>query len=587
MIHRARAASPDLIGRKEELAFLGDLFEPSNDQRPRAVFVGGDAGVGKTSLVGAVCRAVRENGGQALVGGCPPVCEANLPFAPIAEALRPLLRRPQANTTGPCACIPAEFSRPGEDQSSRSRQAPTPGLSTQSDLFEDLLRFLEEMAAETKTIFVVEDLHWADRSTLDLLTFLIRNAISPHLVILATYRTDELPPLHPLRPLLAELVHGRRVETIDLRPFSRAEALQFLTIIQGGRPAAEVADSVFRRSAGNPLFIEEIAEASKKALPSTLQDLLMARVRGVSSPAREILRITAVSGRHITYALLAHVAPLTDDLVSSALREAIDHHLLVPTDDEEAYTFRHPLLREAVYADLLPGEKVRIHTALATALSRYPDLAEGTTATVAAELAYHSHGARDHVAALAASVRAGDAATAAYAFAEAAVQYERALEIWDLVATPEAVAGCDRSELMQRAAAAACLNGDPRRAVDLIDSAISLAGPDDDPAKLALLYERLGAYLVDTGETKAALAARERAVFFIPADPPTADLARVISSEARSLMMLYRMDESAERCRRALDIARAVGARAEESHTLNTLGVGLLYAVTSTPVWMR
>jgi DNA-binding CsgD family transcriptional regulator/tetratricopeptide (TPR) repeat protein len=578
MIHRARAASPDFIGRKEELAFLQALLADTDGSRPRAVFVGGDAGVGKTRLVAEVCSAMREHGGRALVGGCPPVCEANLPFAPIAEALRPLTRNPAA--TGSDVRMPAEFSRGSwaVPAGGSPHAPPNLRLSTQSDLFEDLLRFLEEVAKETKTLFVVEDLHWADRSTLDLLTFLIRNAISANLVVLATYRTDELPPLHPLRPLLAELVHGRRVEAIDLRAFSRSEALHLLTSIRGGRPPAELAECVFQRTAGNPLFIEEIADTARKGLPSTLQDLLMARVRSVSNPAREILRVAAVSGRAIKYAVLSQVARMTDDAVSEALRESLDHHLLVPTEDGEAYAFRHPLLREAVYTDLLPGEKVRVHMALAETLSRHPELAEGTTATVAAELAYHWHGARSHVSALTASVYAGDTATEAYAFAEAAHQYERALELWDLVESADMVAGCDRGELMQRAAASVCLNGDPRRAVDLIEAAIAFSAREESSSKVALLYERLGAYLVDTGETKAALAAREKAVRFMPAEPATADLARVISSEARSLMMLYRFEESADRCFRALAIARAVGAKAEESHTLNTLGVGLLYS---------
>ncbi|HEX6867630.1 MAG TPA: LuxR C-terminal-related transcriptional regulator, partial [Candidatus Limnocylindrales bacterium] len=239
------------------------------------------------------------------------------------------------------------------------------------------------------------------------------------------------------------------------------------------------------------------------------------------------------------------------------------------------YEFRHALLQEAAYDDLLPGERQRLHRAFAEALAGRGPGSGAIAAGHWAELAYHWSAARDETRAFEASVRAGEAAARAFAFADARRHNERALESWPMVDDPEALAGIDRVELLGRAAEAAWLAGDARRGVALRREAVAALGPDADPIRLGSALERLGRALWVNTETEPALEALERAVAVMPTDPPTAELARVLSGYGQILMLLDRWTESLALCERAVAIARLVGARQVEGHALNTMGLDL------------
>ncbi len=190
------------------------------------------------------------------------------------------------------------------------------------------------------------------------------------------------------------------------------------------------------RSEGNPFFTEELLASSLEPgepLPDSLRDTLLARVEARSTVVRDVLRIAAVTGRTVDHALLAAVAELSEDDLNGALREAVENYLLAPDCATVGYSFRHALLREAIYSDLLPGERRNLHLTLAQTLAAQPALA-GAKAASAAELAHHWYAAGELPAALAAFVSAGTAAEELYAVGEAWLHYERALEIWDRVA---------------------------------------------------------------------------------------------------------------------------------------------------------
>ena len=254
------------------------------------------------------------------------------------------------------------------------------------------------------------------------------------------------------------------------------------------------------------------ADDARAELPATLAEVLLARVQGLSEPAQQVLRVAAVAGRRVPHRLLGEVAGRPEAELEQGLHEAVDAGVLATDAATGGYAFRHALLQEAVYGDLLPGEQVRLHAAYARRLAAEPDGA-------AAELAHHCLASHDLASALAASVRAAEQAEVVLAPAEALRHLSTTLRLWERVPEPTAAAGVDRVELTLRAAAAASAAGEHRRAASLARDAATTPGATEDPAQAARAYERLGMYLFDAGRIEEALDARAQAVELVPAQP--------------------------------------------------------------------
>ena len=546
------------------------------------VLVTGEAGVGKTRFVEEAVRSAGAAGVLALSGGCVELGGTGLPFAPIAEALRGL-------TTGLSVRQVEHLLGPARKELGRLLPDPAGGVdpadhhgfvnvSAQARLFEAFLGLLRRLAIEQRILLVIEDLHWADRSTLGLLAYLGRNARDEGLTVLATYRNDELHRRHPLLPVLAELERAQHTERIELYRFGRAEVAEQVAGIRDEPADQGLIERIYSRSDGNAFYVEELL-ATKSAwsgLPEQLRDLLLARVSGLSEPTREILRVASAAGPRIRTPTLAQVAGMAEHELIPGLREAVERHVLVPreTDDAEGFAFRHALVREALYDDLLPGERVSIHARFADALES--DGAGIGNAGLAAELAYHWHAAHDLPRALEASVRAGTNAENVYAFADAHAQYERALELWDKVPDAQRRAGLDRASLLERAASAAAV-ASPQRAVALIRDAIRLIDQAADPIRAGILQERLGRYSWIAGDGVTAMAAYLGAVRLVPATPPTLARAKVTAGLCQILMIEGPSAEGRQICDEAVAVARAIGAREIEGHALNSLGVTIGY----------
>ncbi|HET6814196.1 MAG TPA: AAA family ATPase, partial [Actinomycetota bacterium] len=443
----ATLTSPTFVGRTEELARLAAAADRAAAGTPTAVLIGGEAGVGKTRLVGELVTSARQAGATVLVGGCVELGGEGVPFGPLIEALRPFLRdldEPElaqlvpGRTRVELARLLPELDpggRPGTGPAGSGLGAGGFGLgSDQGRLFELLLVLLERLGAERPAVLVVEDLHWADRSTRDLLAFLHRNLRHGRLLLVMTYRSDELHRRHPLRPFLAELDRGRRVERLELDRFGRDEVAAQLAGIQGAPAPAQLTERIHARSDGNAFFVEELAATAAAGadgeLPPSLRDTLLARIELLPEPTQQVLRILSVAAAAVPDPLLAEVAGLPEAELLAGLREAVSAHVLLVDAGDGAYGFRHALVKEAVYAELLPGERTRLHARFATALA-------GRTAVgdpgLAAELAWHWYAAHDLERALPAAVEAGLAAERSYAFAEAQRHFERALELWEQV----------------------------------------------------------------------------------------------------------------------------------------------------------
>jgi DNA-binding CsgD family transcriptional regulator/tetratricopeptide (TPR) repeat protein len=575
-----QVTSPAFVGRARELAALGEALEQARGGASAVLLVGGEAGVGKTRLVNELAARRTGTGTRVLVGGCVPLADGGLPFAPAVEALRDLVAqlgvRPVRTLAGPswpelARLLPA-LGDP-DHAAAGAGSHPPPEATDQLRLFELVLGLLAALAEQAELVLVVEDVHWADRSTRDLLAYLARNLRHQRVVVLVTHRSDE-PGSPWLGPFLAELgrAGARRVEVTR---FGRAESVAQMTTILGGEPPADVVDRVFARAEGNPFFTEELLAAvyaGSRELPATSSDLLRGRIQAVSEPARQALRVAAVIGRRARHRLLAAVAGADGDRLEKALREAVAEKLLVTRPGDDSYEFRHALLREVAYADLLPGERARLHGEVAAALAAHPGWVGGTRATVAAELAHHWDAAGDLERALPAAVEAGHQAERAYAFAEAQRHFERALELWPEVPRAAELTGLARAGLLERAAGAAHLAGDDARAVQLLRQALAGVDPASDPARAGSLQELLGRSLWETLDD-GALAAYQEAVRLVPAEPPSAERARVLAGYAELLLVLVGSGaEARQAAEEALATARRAGARREEGRALANLG---------------
>jgi DNA-binding CsgD family transcriptional regulator/tetratricopeptide (TPR) repeat protein len=569
--------SPVLVGREQELARLGAAVSRTLAGEPGVVLVGGEAGVGKSRLLEEAFE--QRTDVLLLSGGCIELGGESLPFVPLVDALRTLARTTPAGDLdlmlGPARPELARLLPELAD-----RDAPPPPAGGTAQLFELVLGVLGRIGQQRPLVFVIEDLHWADRSTLDLMTFLVRALQGLRVLLVLSYRSDEVDRRSPLRSLLSGWERLRGVERLELARFSRSQVATQIGAILGAAAEPALVDTVFDRSEGNPFFVEELLHslqegASEQELPPSLRDLLLARAERLSAPARRLLRTASVAGRWVPERLLAEVASVPAAERYEALREAVDASLLVVDGTGRGYAFRHALTRDAIYQDLLPGERVDLHTAYAEALDRDPGLA-GEEASVAATLAIHWYAAHDLPRALAASVRAGQEAIAGYAPAEARRHLERALEVWRGVPDAEVRAGMDEVDVHRLAARAAADSGDPDRALSLLDQAFGGVDPHDDAERAGLIVEQRVSTLRMLGEDGAAVGRLEEALAWLPADPPSAARAGLLASLAQTLLRIGD-DRGVDTARTALAAARAVGARAHQASALTSLGCALTY----------
>jgi len=570
------------IVRTQELARLRDLLAGATDGygEPLVALLGGEAGVGKTRLVEQLAATASGQGVRVLSGRCVPLGEEGVPFAPVIEALRGLAGDlDPAELEAVAGPARADLGRLLPDLGGGGGAAPLPAMASaaQGRLFELLLGVIGRLAARAPLLWVMEDLHWADRSTRDLLAFLAAALRWGRVLLVGTFRSDELHRLHPLRRLLGELARNRRVQRLELPRLTRAELAEQLAALLGADPPTRVADDIYVRSEGNPFFAEELLRAGEGhrpgALPSSLQEVLLTRVVRLGRGTQQLLGVAAAAGPSATQPLLAMVAGMDEAALLDGLREAVDQQLLLPEPGGEGYVFRHALVAEAVYAELLPGERVRLHTALANALEAGIEPG-GPPAARAARLAYHWSAAGDQPRALAASIQAAAAAERIYAFAEAQLQLERVLGLWDRVPDAEARARMDRVRLLSRCAEAAYSAGDAARAAELVRQALALAGQARQPQRVGLLHEQMARYLRLLGDP-AALGEQQEAVRLV-APEPSAERARVLGSLAQMLVLVDRFPEARGLAEEAVAIAGQTGACAEEAIARTALGSALV-----------
>lgn len=516
------------VARTEELDQLRAALDRASSGTAGAVLVSGDAGVGKSRLLSEFTRLAAADGATVLLGHCVGVADAGLPYLPFTEVFEQLRAEHGDILAGRPALAEVVGGSPPQPQSADR----TDQRLGQLQLFDAVLGVLTDLSADPTVVLAIEDLHWSDPSTRDLVSFLLSRLSTQRLLIVATYRADDLHRQHPLRPLLAELVRLSSVERLDLQPFSPADATAFVHALVEDGIADDLVAAVVERAEGNAFFAEELVAAlsmGDSGLPTTLTEVLLARVEQLSQAAQRVVRAISVTGRrHVRHATAAAVLGMADDELEAALREAVQHHVLVSSDvAPDAYTFRHALLREAVYADLLPGERVRLHTA-------YADLVRAMGEAKHAEaLAYHSLHSNDLPGALAASVKAADYAMQVRALGAELRHVEQALELWDAVPDPEAITGVDELTLHRKAAYVATAAGHPERGLAYGRAALDLADQRDDPVLRADVRRQLADVLFTNGRWQEADEIVTEAWRLIEHQPPSRERAWVLAMMAR------------------------------------------------------
>jgi len=524
------AGSVPIVGRSAEIAVLSAAYARAAAAEPQVVLVTGAAGIGKTRLVGELTEQAGQNGARLLAGESAPLAGAALAYGPFVAAL------------GEQAAWLLDDDGPGGMLAARHR------------LFLRVLALLGDLAAAGPLVLVLEDLHWADESSRELLAFLAVRLRQVPVLVAATVREEDLG--RDAQRWLTELEHRPTVTRLRLGRLADAEITELVTSQLPAGASADQVTAVVSAAEGNPLYAKELASAGPHGAPASIADAVLAKAAGLTAAARALVDQVCVADGGMSHELLAGTVPLPEEELLDATRQAVGSGLLISHDD--GYAFPHALIRQVLYAALLPGDRHRLHRRLAGVLAGRADADPGL-------LAQHWHLAACPGQAAAAAIVAARRAVAARAYPEADRYYALALELarW----LPES-----GPLLLEEAAQAASWAGDPDRAAEWAAQALAESAPDarDDRARL---LERIGRYRFEAGDLRAAADATEQAMAMLPDGPSSAVRARVLAALATWYMLLGEFTEALPIATRAVDEAQRAGAVAEHAHGLATLGI--------------
>jgi len=457
------------VGRSEELAALQDARRGLARSRGSIVLIGGEAGIGKSRLLAQFLRSAEQGRARNLATAqC--LESAQQPFGPIRSFLCALVGTvpPELWSTKalrafvqlvPENIAPAIVARYRES------------LLEKAELFAALVETFKTVSAKRTTILSIEDLHWSDHSTLAFLNYLAPRVAGTRLLLVATYRSDELESNAPLYDAISRLLREATVAAIELKPLSTVDTRELLDgASQGVTLPAETISDIERRCEGNPFFAEELLKSAveqpgspgEAPLPLSLRASILQRVSIFSEDDQRVLRQAAVLGLRFDLALLAQVMNREVDSIVPALRRARGSNIVI---EERAprlrCRFRHALTRQIIYEDMLEYDRQRLHRQILQALE-----ALGEDESHLEELAYHAWEAKDVARTLRYNERAAEAALAFRAISEAATCLQRAL-----AAASDAA---DRARLLERIGSVAQLQGELRSAIDAFEAALAI-----------------------------------------------------------------------------------------------------------------
>ncbi|MEU8315186.1 AAA family ATPase [Micromonospora sp. NPDC048887] len=537
-----------LVGRTGTMATLRSALH--DDLRPGqtgAVFLTGESGVGKTRLLTEVGEQLRQAGAVVLTGACLDIGDAS-PLHPVRQALRRLdAEQAEARTTAAIRGVLQVFDE------------ETPGPDGAGALLERVAQGLHLVAGGRPLVLVLDDLQWVDRSTRQLVLYLLAGLGDLQLSVLAAIRAESLRGAHPLRRVLTELRRLRSVRVIDLLPLDRPATEELAAAVVGAPLPPEAADQLWQRSGGNPFVAEELARDrrdGRDGLSDTLREVFLDRVDALPQPAHAVVHAVAVGVEPVEHWLLAQVVRLPEEELLDAVREAVAHRLLVGADD--GYRLRHRLVAEVLAHELLPAERAALHRRYAEALTAVPaELHQ-------ARLAHHWRHAGEPARALPAAMAAAREAERLHGYAEAHRHWSAALT---LATEPPAVTPdgalpepveVDRAELLSHAAEAAHHSGEHARALTLLEE---LADDPSGPPVCALRIRR-ARYLAAAG--RSAPAEQEYRLVLASPDCTPQERCTAAARLAELLLHLGRYAEAGDRAREALALAADVPGTTSE-----------------------
>ncbi|WP_194291299.1 helix-turn-helix transcriptional regulator [Cumulibacter manganitolerans] len=545
-----------LVGRADELAHALAALDAADRGEPSAILLAGEAGVGKTRLLTEIATTAADREALVLVGYCVDL-GLGLPYLPFRDVLQTLAS--DERYAAQVAALPPLAPLVGRD--------PAAGIDPPA-LFGSLLALLDTLAADQTVVLVIEDLHWADQASRDLLRFLLGRLRRQRLLVIGSYRSDDVHRTHPLRRDLAELVRLPEVERLEIGRLDDAAIRTLVTALSDRPPDDGLMQTLLQRAEGNAFFAEELVAsfadeqpaasptgtsrtgaapadglgqavpraapadalgpgvpraatvragtplsgssgsgtprrgtARAGALPAALSDLLLTRLERLSPAAQKIVKSAAVAGRSVDYRLIRASLPGLDDTAfDEGLQDVLSHHVMY-SDDGEVYSFRHALLREAAYRDLLPGERVRLHAQYAAQLA---GLRPGPAS--AADRSHHLYESNNLLGSMRASLEAAEYAALSGAPPAQRNHLEHVLELWPSVEGAAEALGVDELAVTFDAVSAAQRSGDLQRAYSFATSALEQATATAARARIARAHYTLaevGLSLDRGGEARA------------------------------------------------------------------------------------
>ncbi|MEH0972444.1 AAA family ATPase [Micromonospora sp. CPCC 205546] len=531
-----------LVGRADLVTTVRSvLLDDVRQGHTAAVFLTGESGVGKTRLLREVGARLRDAGALVLTGSCLDIGDAS-PLHPLLQALRRLDAEPTGAHARTSSAVRGLLRMFAEE---------TAGPDGAGALLERVSQGLHLIAEGRPLVLVLDDLQWVDRSTRQLLLYLLAGLGDLQLSVLAAVRAESLQGAHPLRRVLTELRRLRTVRVLDLAPLDRSGTDQLAAVVVGRPLAGEAAELVWRRSGGNPFVVEELARDlrdGRDGLSDTLREIFLARVDALPQHAHAVVHAVAAGVEPVEHWLLARVVRLPEDELIEAARAAVAHRLLVSADD--GYRLRHRLVAEVLEHELLPAERAALHRRYAEALTAAPaELHQ-------ARLAHHWRLAGEPARALPAAMAAAREAERLHGWAEAHRHWSAALQ---LAAAPGVTApDVDRVTLLRHAAEAAHHCGEHARALALLEE---LAAAAADPSACAL-HIRRARYLAAAGRSAPAEAEYQRALE--AADCTPRERATAAAHLAELLLHLGRYADAGRRAREALELSAEVPGSTSE-----------------------
>ncbi|WIM94915.1 LuxR C-terminal-related transcriptional regulator [Actinoplanes oblitus] len=512
-----------LVGRTGTLAEIQSSLRGVGPGGTAAVFLTGESGVGKSRLLRETADALRGGDFAVLVGTCLDIGDAS-PLHPVLQALR-------RHDSGPATV------------------ADDPGA-----LLDRVSRDLRAIAGDRQLLLVLDDLQWADRSTRQLLLYLLAGLGDVRVSVLAAIRAEALHGTHPLRRVLAELRRLRSVRVVDLAPLNQEQTRELVGAIAGGDVAGEDAERVYKRSGGNPFVVEELARDLRDGrveLSDTLREIFLARVDELPVNAHAVVHAVAAGVEPVEHGVLARVVRLPEDELLEAIRAAVAYRFVV--GDAEGYRLRHRLVAEVLEQEVLPAEAAALHRRYAEALETQDGEADH------ARLAHHWQRAGVPSRALPSVIAAARSAESLYGFAEAHRHWTIALRL-------TAEDAPERTELLEHAAESAHQCGEHLLALARLEE---LAGRKDAPGECEL-HLRRARYLAATGRSETAEREYELALRSADCTPQLRATAAAFLAEL--LLHLGRYADANQRARDALELAAVNGSTADLVRASAALG---------------